>query len=60
MIFVCHVTLQDHVIRTLCELEPFKISHHPTKFRGRSHCDSGDIMVLVFHVISQDHVIGGS
>ena len=32
------------------------VSHHPTKFVGHRHCDSGDIMVLVSHVISQDHV----
>ena len=33
------------------------ISHHPTKFRGHRHCDSGDIISLACHVISQDHVI---
>ena len=29
-------------------------------FGGQRHCDSGDIMILVCHVISQDHVIKGS
>ena len=45
MISVCHVTLQGHVIRALCDFmvsEPFKISHHPTKFHGHRHCGSGD------------------
>ena len=44
MIFVCHVNLQDHVIRALCDFmvrKPFKISHHPTKFRRHRHCGSG-------------------
>ena len=32
-------------------------SHHPTKFGGHRHCDGGDIIILVCHVISQDHVM---
>ena len=27
--------------------EPFMVSHHPTKFGGRRHSDSGDAMFLV-------------
>ena len=30
---------------------------YPTTFHGHRHCDSGNIMVLAYHVISQDHVI---
>ena len=41
----------------LTVLEPFKISHHPTKFHGHRHCGSGDVMALSYHVMSQDHVI---
>ena len=33
------------------------VSHHPTEFCGFRHCGSGDIMVLVCHVILEDHVI---
>ena len=33
------------------------VCHHPTKFGGHRHCDSGDIIVLVCHVILQDHKI---
>ena len=29
----------------------------PAKFGGHGHCGSGDIMVLVCHEISRDHVI---
>ena len=36
-----------------------KVSHHPVKFSGCSHYDSG-YMFLIHHVISQDHVIKGS
>ena len=32
---------------------------HPPTFFDHKHCGSGDIMVLVYHVISQDHVITG-
>ena len=31
--------------------------HHSAMFGGHRHCGSGDIMVLVFHVILQEYVI---
>ena len=30
--------------------------HHPAKIGSMMHCSSWDIMVLVCHVIQQDHV----
>ena len=33
------------------------ISYHSSRFRGHRHCDSGYIMVLARHVMSQDHKI---
>ena len=33
------------------------VSRHPAKFSGHMHSDSGNIMVLVCHKVSQDHVI---
>ena len=39
--------------------EFIKLGYHPVKFGGHKHSDNGDIMVLVCHVISQDHVIKG-
>ena len=36
-----------------------KVSHHPAKFCGQRYCGSGDIMVIVSHVILQDHVAEG-
>ena len=36
------------------------VSHTPTKFGGHKHHCSGYIMVLVYYVISQDHVTKGS
>ena len=83
MVFVCYVTLQDHIIKALNDfmvsprhfrcwedlcahtrkkkrfygLAPLKRSHHITKFDGHRHCGSGDIVVLVCHIISQDYVI---
>ena len=32
-------------------------SHQLAKFGDHRHCDSGDIMILVCHMILQDHVI---
>ena len=41
-------------------LGTLKVSHHPTKFGGHRHGDLGDKMVLVYHMIFQEHVIKGS
>ena len=37
--------------------QPFMVSHQPDKFGGHRHCGSGDIMILVCHVILQGHMI---
>ena len=34
-----------------------KISYHPTKFGGHKDCGGEDIMILVCHVILENHVI---
>lgn len=31
-------------------------NNHLTRFGGHEHCGSGDVMFLIFHMISQDHV----
>ena len=36
------------------------MGHHPAKFGGHRHGVGGYIMVLVYDVILQDHVIKGS
>ena len=36
------------------------VSHTPATFGSRRCCGRGDIMVLVSHVISQDHITKGS
>ena len=36
------------------------VSHNPAKFGGYKQCGSKDIMVLVFHAISQDYETEGS
>ena len=36
------------------------VNHTPAKFDGCKHRGRGDIMILVCHVISQDHVTKGS
>ena len=33
------------------------MSYHSTAFGGQRHCDSGDIVVLAYHVMLQGHVI---
>ena len=53
MVFVCHVTLQDHVIKALY------VYHRRSKCGDHRHCGSGDIINLVCLVILQDHMIKG-
>ena len=36
------------------------VSRLPATVGGNSHCGSGDIMILLCHVISEDYVIEGS
>ena len=38
-------------------LKPVMVSHHFAKINGHRHCDSEDLMVLVCHMIMQNHVI---
>ena len=54
------MTLQEHVIKGLCEFIKGNSSLYiPTlpKFGSHKHCGSGYIMILVCHVILQDHVV---
>ena len=59
MAFVCHVTLQDNVIKGSCNIieEPIKISHHPVKFGCNRHSCIRDIDVFICYVTLQDHLI---
>ena len=41
----------------LYDKELVKVYHHFGKFGAHRHCGGGDIMVLVCHVILQDHLI---
>ena len=36
---------------------PIQVNYHPARFSSHKHCASGDIIVLVCHVILQDIVI---
>ena len=58
-VFVGHVTLQNYMIKALWlyALESLKVSHRHKKFGGHRHSVSGDMAMLVCHVIWQDHVI---
>ena len=48
--------LGDYTVMWLYGQKLLKVSHHPATFLGHKHCGSGDIMVLVCHVISQDRM----
>ena len=37
--------------------EALKVSHHPLNFDFHRHCGSGDVILLVCHLISQDDMI---
>ena len=39
--------------------ESIKVSYHPAKFGGHRHCGSENIMVLMCHVLLEDHVVKG-
>ena len=65
MVFVCHVTLQDHMIQLFYDFTVWSSSrkvprHHPVRLGGHSHCSSGNKIVLICYMISQDHVMKGS
>ena len=36
---------------------PMKIGYYPAKFGGHRHCGSEDVMILVCHVVLEDHAI---
>ena len=48
---------RDQRVMWLYGHEPIKVSYNSATFGGHRHCGSGNIMVLVFHVTLQDHVI---
>ena len=56
MIFVFNVTLQDHIMKLLNDFVD-GVCHHLTEFGDQRHCGSGDKLVSVCHVISQEFVI---
>ena len=37
-----------------------QVKSPPCQFEGQRHCNSGDIMVLVCHMILQDYITKGS
>ena len=46
--------------RVTMSWSPSKVNYHPAKFGGHRHYGNGDIVVLVCHITSQDHVIKAS
>ena len=49
--------LRDQKVMWLYRQEPIEVGYHPATFGGHKHSDNGDIVILVGHVILQDHVI---
>ena len=35
------------------------VSHHPNKFGDHRHCGNGDLMFLICHMTSRDHMLKG-
>ena len=57
---VCHVILQDHVIKWSCDFmdrsQPYrqdfiKVSCHPAKLDGHRHCVSGDMFLVCLAIL---------
>ena len=40
--------------------DPIKVGYHPAKFGDHRYSTGSNILVLVFHMILQDHMIKGS
>ena len=53
MFLVCHVISQDHVMEESFVYIIRSPSIKSTMYGGHRHCGSGDLMVLVCHVILQ-------
>ena len=48
---------RDERSHGLYRQEPIKLSYHPAKFSGHRHWGSKDVIILLCHKISQDHMI---
>ena len=63
MVLVCHMIQQDKVTEWSSNFKGGrrlrKVTTLPPKFGGLRHCDIGDIMLLVCHVILQYHETKG-
>ena len=55
------MTWKDHVSKVSCDFMEASstVYAHPVRFCGHSYCGSGDIIVLVCHIIPQDQVTQG-
>ena len=64
MVLLCHVILQDHTIKVSCDFIGGRGGLFKTcylaKFGGHRQSGIGNMMVLVYHKISQDRMIEGS
>ena len=56
MIFVCHVTLQDHVIKVINDFMVRSLSKYVTEIGSHRHSGSRD-MIFVCHMTLQGHLI---
>ena len=57
MILGYHMISQGHVTKGSCNfMELIKVIYRLAKFVCHKHCGSEDIMILVCHVILQDHM----
>ena len=42
----------------ICAWELCAVYPHPDKFGDHRHSESGDIMILIFHMTLRDHILG--
>ena len=59
MDFFLQMNLKEHdqSLLRLYRLEPPKVRNHSTRFGNHSHCDGGDVIISICHVISQGHLV---
>ena len=54
-----NVTMQGHVIMGSYGRKLLIVCDHHAKFVGHKHCSSGDVMFLIYYMISCDHLLKG-
>ena len=64
MYLICNMTSQYHFIDGSCDgslygWESLTVYYHPDEFGDHRHCDSKNVLFLICHLTSMDHMFKG-